>query len=109
MILHSLRRALIAATLSTFVASACAEAELMLSVSNFTSTTITLTISGTFDANTTGNHSGWLAIKNDWVNNLGVHTEWFTNTPTVSNCSLVIGSMTYANSTVRAIFKRIPK
>ena len=94
------RLKLILPLLFLFVAATTAKATLTLSVTSFTATSITMAISGTFDANTTGQQVGWFAIKHNWSSSSHVHTEWFTNTPTVTACSIVAGSVSYTTSTV---------
>ncbi len=46
---------------------------------------MSLSISGTFDSNTIGDLPGYLAIKNDWSNNIGVHTELFASAPSITS------------------------
>jgi hypothetical protein len=81
----------------TFTTSAASG--LTLTVSSFTRTSITLTIGGTIPTATIGDQKGWLAIKNRWQTNTGTHNEWFSGTPTVSACSVIIGGVTYTTNT----------
>ena len=68
-------------------------------MNSYTKNSITLSINGTFAATTTGDQSGWIAIKNNWSGS-HVHTEWFSSTPTVTATNLVIGGIHYTPSTV---------
>ena len=76
---------------SVFVLSGQAYAALTLTIDNYTTDEVTFTISGTFDADTIGDSPGYLAIKNDWSNNQGVHTEWFSTLPTATLNTITIG------------------
>ena len=52
-----------------------AAASLILTIESYTTDELSFTISGTMDEDQS---SGFLALKNDWQNNVGVHTELFT-------------------------------
>jgi len=54
-------------------------ATLMLTIDEMTTDTFTFSINGTFDEDSYGDIAGVLAIKYDWSNNLGVHTEFMNN------------------------------
>ena len=73
-----------------------AHGALTLTIDSYTTDEITLTISGTFDADTVGDAEGYLAIKNDWSNNEGVATAWFSASPTVSSNTITIGGLAAA-------------
>ncbi len=73
-----------------------AHGALTLTIDSYTTDEITLTISGTFDADTVGDAEGYLAIKNDWSNNQGVATAWFSTSPTVSSNTITIGGLAAA-------------
>jgi len=75
------------------LASASANASLVLLINTYTTDEVSFTISGTFDANTIGIFPGYLAIKNDWSNNIGVHTEWFSGTPAITVNTILIGGV----------------
>ena len=70
-----------------------ARAAVIFTVTEFTSDTLSLTLSGTLDADTGGVQPGWLAIKNDWSNHVGVHTEFLNSIPTITVNTIVIGGV----------------
>jgi hypothetical protein len=53
-----------------------ASAGLILTIDTLTNSEFSFTISGAFDQDVIGDQKNWLAIKYDWANNYGVHTEW---------------------------------
>ncbi|WP_279245634.1 VPLPA-CTERM sorting domain-containing protein [Candidatus Litorirhabdus singularis] len=75
------------------VAGASANAALVLSIDTYTTDEVSLSISGTFDEDTIGIFPGYLAVKNDWSNNYGVHTEWFSSLPTITANTILIGGL----------------
>lgn len=75
--------------LTAFVGSA--NAALTLTIDSYTTDEITFSISGTLDATTIGTEPGYMGVKNDWSNNVGVHTEWFSADPSVTSNLLVGG------------------
>ena len=79
---------LIGVLLFLSVVSNSANAALVLTIDTYTTDELSFTISGTFDADTIGNQPGLLAIKNDWSNNIGVHTELFASTISATNNSI---------------------
>lgn len=88
---------LIGAMLFLLVCSNSANATLMLVIDNYTTDELSFTISGTFDADTIGGGAasaspGYLAIKNDWSNNVGVHTELFSDAVFITSNTLTIGT-----------------
>ena len=87
--IKSISIATIALTLST-----SASASLIFTIDNYTADELSFTISGTFDESTFGNAPGYLAIKNDWSNNVGIHTELFSATPTVTFNTITIRGLT---------------
>lgn len=70
-----------------------AQAALVLTITNYTADELSLTISGTFDSDTIGESPGYLALKNDWSNNVGVHTELFSGFPTITVNTITIGGI----------------
>jgi hypothetical protein len=80
-------------TVMLSLTSASANASLVLLINSYTTDEVSFTISGTFDANTIGIFPGYLAIKNDWSNNIGVHTEWFSGTPAITLNTILIGGV----------------
>jgi hypothetical protein len=74
------------------VAGLCgvSQAALTLTIDSLTTDQLTFSISGTFD---TAPNETWLAVKNDWSNNQGYHTEMFSGAPTVSFNSLLINGV----------------
>jgi len=90
----------IAVSLS-FLVCAQARATLILTIDNYTLDEVSLTISGTFDADTIGNNPGYLAVKNDWSNNTGSHTEWFSSTPSISSNTIIFGGVASGNTIVQ--------
>lgn len=85
-----LRKTLAAVALAG-VAQAPAHAGLMLTVKSLTTDELWLQISGTFDADTIGESKGYLAVKNKWSSNVGVHTEMFAFAPAVTLNTITIG------------------
>ncbi|TFG84890.1 MAG: VPLPA-CTERM sorting domain-containing protein [Chromatiales bacterium] len=73
--------------------SASANASLVFLINTYTTDEVSFSISGTFDADTIGIFPGYLAVKNDWSNNIGVHTEWFSGTPAITVNSILIGGL----------------
>jgi hypothetical protein len=90
----------IAVSLS-FLVVAQAQATLILTIDNYTLDEVSFTISGTFDADTIGNNPGYLAVKNDWSNNTGSHTEWFSSTPSISSNTILFGGVASGNTIVQ--------
>ena len=86
-------RWILALVIGMFVFMGQANAALTLTIDNYTNDEITFTISGTFDADTIGDSPGYLAIKNDWSNNQGVATEWFSSLPTATLNTITIGGL----------------
>jgi hypothetical protein len=70
-----------------------ANAALVFEVDTYTADEVSFSISGTFDADTIGNFPGYLAVKNNWSNTYGVHTEWFSGTPTIDVNTILIGGL----------------
>jgi len=74
------------------VLASTANAALILSIDNYTENELAFTISGSFDYDTIGDKvPGYLAIKNDWSNNQGIHTEMFNFFPTITLNTITIG------------------
>ena len=76
---------------TALILSTSVESALILTIDNYTTDELSFSISGTFDTDTTGELPGYLGIKNDWSNNVGIHTELFNSIPTVSFNSISIG------------------
>jgi hypothetical protein len=74
-------------------ATSTARAALVLQVDTYTTDQLSFTISGTFDTATIGQSEGWLAIKNDWSNNVGIHTELFSTAPAILVNTITIGGV----------------
>ena len=71
-----------------------AQATLIFTVDNYTTDELSITISGSFDADTIGvPQPGLLAIKNDWSNNFGVQTELFSALPGITLNTILIGGL----------------
>ena len=102
--LRNLFRCIIAAAalMSVIAMAVPAYASLVLTIDNYTSSTLAFTISGTFEDATVGSYvPGYLAIKSDWSHNIGVHTELWTGTnptPTIVSNTLTIGGSPPLNS-----------
>ena len=62
-----------ALTLSLLLSSS-SHAALSLSIDTYTTDELTFSISGSLDADVIGDVDIWLAVKNDWSNNIGTHT-----------------------------------
>ena len=73
--------------------AASSHAALQMIIDTYTADEVSFTLSGTFDADTIGIFPGYLAVKNDWSNNTGVHTDWFTSIPTISVNTVQIGGL----------------
>lgn len=73
--------------------STSANAALIFLIDTYTTDEVSFSISGTFDADTVGIFPGYLAVKNDWSNTYGVHTEWFSGTPTITVNTVLIGGL----------------
>ena len=86
-----LNGALCAAMLSLIGTSA--NAALVFEIDTYTTDEVSFSISGTFDADTIGIFPGYLAVKNDWSNNIGVHTEWFSGAPSITLNTIMIGGL----------------
>jgi len=69
-------------------------ASLVFTIDNYTTDELSFTFSGMFDTDTIGDSAGWLAIKNDWSNSGGIHTELYSSTPTITNNTISIGGLT---------------
>ena len=82
---------------------ASADAALIFIVDNYTTDELSFTIGGSLDADTTGVSPGYLAIKNDYSNNFGVHTEFIddASTPTVTLNTILIGGIAPSDIFVR--------
>jgi len=69
-------------------------ASLLFTVDNITTDEFTFSINGSFDEDTVGIISpGMLAIKYDWSNNFGVHTEFMDGHAAVTSSSLAVNGM----------------
>jgi hypothetical protein len=79
-----------------------ASAALVLTIDNYTSTELSFSISGAFDADTIGDNPGILAIKKDWTNNLNLHTELWTGAPTITTDTLKFNG-TQHNTTINTV------
>jgi len=75
--------------------TAPANAALILTIDNYTTDELSFSISGIFDSDTIGDSKKYLAIKNDWSNNVGIHTELFTYGPAITLNTITIGSLTH--------------
>jgi hypothetical protein len=84
-------RYVLALLLGSAIFASRANAALTLTIDSYTTDEITFSISGTFDADTIGESPGYLAIKNNWSNNQGVNTQWFTSQPIVTSNTILIG------------------
>ncbi len=65
--------------------------QLTLTIDEYTTDRLSFTVSGSLATDTTGTWEGWLAIKNDWSGNVGVHTELFSSTPSITSQNITIG------------------
>lgn len=84
---------IILAVLACLVIPDSAQAALTLTIDNYTTNELSFSISGTFDTDSIGHSEGWLAIKNDWSNNGGIHTEMYSVDPVVTLNTIVIGGL----------------
>ena len=66
-------------------------AQLILSIDEYTTNALTLTFSGAFDANTIGDSPGYLAVKNDWIRKAGSNTAMFSGSPIIDYNTVTIG------------------
>jgi len=84
---------IILAVLACLVIPDSAQAALTLTIDNYTTNELSFSISGTFDTDSIGHSEGWLAIKNDWSNNGGIHTEMYSVDPVVTLNTIAIGGL----------------
>jgi hypothetical protein len=70
-----------------------ANAALIFVIDTYTTDEVSFSISGEFDADTIGISPGYLAVKNDWSNTYGVHTEWFSGIPAITVNTILIGGL----------------
>lgn len=73
---------------------------LVLTIDNYTTSEVTLSISGSFDADVIGDQRQWLAVKSDWLNNKGINTEWFTSSPTITNTTVAFDGGSAADASL---------
>lgn len=67
------------------------QASLIFTVDNITTDELTFSINGTFDEDTVGTITpGVLAIKYDWTNNFGVHTDFMDGEVHIVNSTLAV-------------------
>jgi hypothetical protein len=66
----------VAASIATGVVVSDAHASLTFTINTLTTNEFSFTLAGTFDADVIGHQTQWLAIKNDWSNNVGQNTDW---------------------------------
>jgi hypothetical protein len=88
-----MKKLIILAVLACLVIPYSAQAGLTLTIDNYTTGELSFTISGTFDADSIGDSEGYLAIKNDWSNNGGIHTEMYSALPVVTLNTIAIGGL----------------
>ena len=100
-----MKKLIMLAILTCLIIPDSTQAALTLTIDNYTTDELSFTIGGTFDADTIGDQPGWLAIKNDWSNNVGVHTELFSTEPTDTVNTITIGGK--VTGTVNAIKKLV--
>ena len=70
--------------------SSTSHATLVLTIDTYTTDELSLTLSGSFDLDTVGDRPGFLAIKNNWSNNFGFHTEIFSRAPAITVNTILI-------------------
>jgi len=85
-------------TALSLLISSTSHAALVFTIDTYTTDQLSFTLGGTFDAATIGDQPGWLAIKNDWSNNQGVHTEMFAGLPTISLNTILVGGLAPSTS-----------
>ena len=85
--------ALLQFVIAVFFSCSHLQADLVFTIDTYTENELTFSISGTFESDTTGNLPGFLAIKNDWSRNVGIHTEMFSQEPVVTANTLTIGGL----------------
>jgi hypothetical protein len=73
--------------------SSTSHATLLFTIDTYTTDQLSFTLGGTFDADTIGDQPQWLAIKNDWTNNVGVHTEFHSGLPIIDSNTIQIGGL----------------
>ena len=94
-------RSIFAAILAV-LACAQADAGLVMTIDSYTADSVTISISGTFDADTIGDKPGWMAIKKDWETSPNTNTDWFAGSitvPTISSNTIAFDSVA-ANTTL---------
>lgn len=89
------------AAIVAVVTCAQADAGLVMTIDSYTADAVTITISGTFDADTIGDKPGWMAIKKDWETSPDTNTDWFSGftAPTISSNTITFDGVA-ANTTL---------
>lgn len=80
-------------TTTLLLVSLNASAGLIFTVDTMTTDELSISIRGTFDADTIGNQPGYLSIINNWSNTPGIHTEIFNALPSLISNSITIGGI----------------
>ena len=82
-----------------------ASASLMLTVNRFTTDELSVSISGTFDTDVSGEGRYWLALKSNYTNNDGINVDWiadsigFTLIDNAPNLTVIENSVEFDGST----------
>ena len=85
----------------TLVFPGAAHSALTFTIDVYTPDELTFTLGGTFDVDTIGNETGWLAIKNDWSNNTGIHTDFLGLGATMVSNTIMIGDFSPLSTIIR--------
>lgn len=73
---------------------------LTMTIDSYTTDSVTISISGTFDAQTIGAQPGWLAVKKSWETNQGVNTDWWSTTPTITANTIAFDGVAASTTTI---------
>jgi hypothetical protein len=88
--------ALFAAIISLW--SANVFAALVLTINSYNPGELSFTVSGTFDADVTGDQTDILAFKSDWSNNVGTNVDWIDDS--VANGPLGSSALTVVENSI---------
>ena len=71
---------------------------LVLTINTYNANELSITISGTFDADVIGDGTDYLALKSDWSNNVGTNVPWIDDS--VANGTLASSPFTVVQNTI---------
>ncbi len=80
-----------------------ARAALTPTINEATANRLSVTLGGTFDANTIGSQPGWLAVKADWTTNAGSVVDWLADSLGYNRFNLAPGATVTENIAIGAM------